>query len=290
MKKWPKVFIVILNYNGKEFLTNCLKSIFKVNYPDFSVVVVDNNSQDGSFESAKLKFGRAFFIRNEENLGFSVASNIGIRFSLERGADYVLLLNNDTEVESDFLTKLIEVGEKNPQIGLLSPLIYTENKARIWFSGASINWFRMKVISRKEKITQSLIYSQLISRCAMLVKKDVFKKLGLFDEDFFNYWEDADFCYRSSQEGFRSVIVPQSIIYHLSQDQNKFEKKAYWKLVSSFIFFRKNCPGYLKPWIYVYNRWRRVKNDRNIKHHKTELSLAVQKAYLDYDNFKRRKN
>ena len=108
MKNYPKVFVVVLNYNGGHFIKKCLASVFKNDYPDFEVVVVDNGSKDGSLEMAKSNFSKAVFIKNEENLGFATGNNIGIRYSLERMADYVCLLNNDTEVEKDFIEKLIE--------------------------------------------------------------------------------------------------------------------------------------------------------------------------------------
>ena len=116
MKNFPKVFIIILNYNGQDVIKKCLASVFKNEYADFEVVVVDNNSTDGSLEAAKNNFSKAHFIKNEANLGFSAGNNVGIRFALERMAKYVLLLNNDTEVEKDFLEKLVAVAEEKLRV------------------------------------------------------------------------------------------------------------------------------------------------------------------------------
>ena len=113
MRKFPRVYLVILNYNGKDVLKKCLLSVFRNDYPNFEIVLVDNNSTDGSFEMAKSDFSKPSFIKNQENLGYAAGCNVGIRFALERMADYILLLNNDVEVEKDFLTRLVKVAESD---------------------------------------------------------------------------------------------------------------------------------------------------------------------------------
>ena len=148
MKNFPKVFIIVLNYNGRDVIKRCLSSVFKADYPNFEVIFVDNNSKDGSFEIAKANFSRAVFIRNEENLGFATGCNVGIKFALERMADYVLLLNMDTEVEKDFLSRLVEVAQSQDHIGLLSPVIFNGQNKQIWFSGGKINWLNMKSVHK----------------------------------------------------------------------------------------------------------------------------------------------
>src|SRR4030042_2545873 len=99
MNKPPKVFIIVLNYNGKDTIKTCLDSVYKSDYPDFEIVVVDNASGDGSFEMAKNYFSRAHFILNEKNIGFAAGNNIAIRFALEKFADYIFFLNNDAAIE-----------------------------------------------------------------------------------------------------------------------------------------------------------------------------------------------
>lgn len=286
MENWncPKVFIVILNYNGKDVFKKCLLSVFKNDYPNFEVVLVDNNSTDGSFELAKADFSKATFIKNQENLGFSAGNNMGIRFALERMADYVLLLNNDTEVEKDFLTRLIAVGEKNPKIGILSPLIFNGKTRDIWFSGGSINWLRMKSAHKKTENTTDISNSQFITGCAMLVKKEVFKKVGLLDEDYFLYWEDADISLRASKAGFKEAVVSSSRIYHFEKSEENKENKTYWLVISGLIFFKKNAPAYLKPWIRSYLFLRKSKNYADVLIGKNKLAPSVRRAYKDFKN------
>ena len=167
MKNYPKVFVVVLNYNGGHFIKKCLASVFKNDYPDFEVVVVDNGSKDGSLEMAKTNISKAIFIKNEENLGFATGNNIGIRYSLERMADYVCLLNNDTEVEKDFLGKLVEAMEKDERVGIASPVIFNGESKQIWFSKGKINWLTMKAKHGAKFMTKEIYSSDFITGCAM---------------------------------------------------------------------------------------------------------------------------
>jgi len=286
MKKFPKVFIVVLNYNGKDVIKKCLTSVFKIDYPNFEVVFVDNNSTDGSLELAKGNFSKANFIKNEENLGYASGNNIGIRFSLERMAEYVLVLNNDTEVEKDFLTKLIEVMEEDKKIGIASPVIMDANTKKVWFSGGKIDWLRMKTLHLQNARTETYFKSDFITGCSMLVKAEVFEKIGLFDEDFFLYWEDADFSLRSKKSGFKNVVVPTSCIYHFEKSESQKKAKTYWLVVSGLIFFKKNTPAWLRPWIWIYLVARKIKNWSDVKFSRNELAETVQKAYNDFENAK----
>lgn len=284
MKQYPKVSIIILNFNGRAVLNGCLTSVFQVDYPELSVIVVDNNSTDGSLEKAKAKFSKAVFIRNEQNLGFASGNNIGIKFALEHGADYVLLLNNDTIVTPGFLMPLMDTFKVNEKIGLVSPLIFQGNSKKIWFSGGKINWLKMRT-KHLNKSRKKNYKSDFISGCAMFVKKEVFKKVGLLDEDFFLYWEDADFSVRVKRAGFECMIVPDSQIGHFEKSQDSPKEKIYWLVVSGLLFFKKNTYWWLKPWIMVYVSVRKIKNFFDVKFKKDEISIAVNKAYHDFKRY-----
>jgi len=285
MKQYPNISIVVLNYNGRGVLEKCLSSLFHVNYPNFSVIVVDNNSIDGSLESAKSKFSKATFIKNKQNLGFASGSNVGIRFSLEHGADLVLLLNNDTEVEADFLSFLVETFKKDEKVGIVSPLIFKGDSKKIWFSGGKIDWLRMKtkhIVSEEMKKSFS---SDFITGCSMLVRKEVFGKIGLLDEDFFLYWEDADFSIRTRRAGFKLLVVPASRIKHFEKSEGNLKNKTYWLVVSGLLFFKKNSFWWLRPWIKTYTIARRIKNLIDIRLRENEINLEVDKAYRDFKKY-----
>jgi GT2 family glycosyltransferase len=284
--QYPKVNIIVLNYNGKNVLKKCLSDLFCLGYSNFEVVVVDNNSSDGSFERAKLNFPRATFIKNEQNLGFSAGNNVGIKYSLEKKADFVLLLNNDTELERNFLNKLVESALVNEAVGIFSPLIFSGDRKTIWFSGGEIDWLRMKTAHKKDLIRSDYALSDFISGCAMFVRAEVFAKIGLLDEDFFLYWEDVDFSVRAKRGGFSLLVVANSKIYHLEKSNESQDKKIYWLVLSGLIFFRKNSQGYLSFWILAYTFLRKMRNWNNLRKNKTKISLAVKQAYIDFKKFK----
>jgi len=286
MKNYPRVFIIILNYNGKDVIKKCLASVFRNDYPDFEVVVVDNNSADGSLEAAKNNFSKAHFIKNEANLGFSAGNNVGIRFALERMAEYVLLLNNDTEVEKDFLEKLVAVAENNSEIGIVSPIIFNGQDKQVWFSGGQIKWFTMKAMHDQKPIARTWYETGYVSGCAMLVKANVFKTVGLLDEDLFLYWEDVDFSVRAQREGFKTVMVADSWVYHFEKSAQNLKNKTYWLVVSGLTFFKKNTPAILKPWVAMYVGARKIKNWADVKFKKNDLAPTVQRAYRDYKKVK----
>jgi len=282
--KQSKIFVIILNYNGKGTLRECLDSVFKADYPGLEIVLVDNNSIDGSFEEMKKRFSRVHFIKNSENLGFSAGNNVGIRFALERMADYVFLLNNDAWVKKDIFHKLIQFSKKHPRTGIISPLILKPDES-IWFSGGEIDWVRM----RTRHVNDNRVNSDYVTGCAMLIKKEVFAKTGLFDEDYFLYYEDADFCVRAKNADFDVKIDREAVAYHREVSEIGNLNKTYWLVLSGLVFFRKNTPKLWRPWMKIYLFFRKMKNKRDIKKGiNVKTATKVQKAYEDCANFLRK--
>ncbi|MDD2753674.1 MAG: glycosyltransferase family 2 protein [Candidatus Portnoybacteria bacterium] len=228
MKK--KVFIIIVNFNGWPDTKECLESLSRVEYDNFEVVLIDNASKElmpspfvipGSTRNLKITQ-----IQNDKNLGFAGANNQGIKLAMEKGADYVLLLNNDTTVGSDFLTKLVEEAESDEPTGIIGPLIYFYDSQRaigdkqlIWSAGGRIsdNFTRGELIAYQEKdeghyeVTEQVDY---ISGTCLLIKAEVIKKIGLISEDYFLYYEDTDWCLRAARAGWRCLLAPAAKIYH----------------------------------------------------------------------------
>ena len=281
----PKVFIIVLNFNGKYTLPACLSSVFKSDYSNFEVVVVDNNSKDSSFEQAKSQFSRAHLIQNSANTGFGAGNNIGIRYALEKFADYVFILNNDTLIKRDTVSKLVNLASSNNSIGIVSPLIF--NKKSVWFAGGKIDWLQMRALHIFKPQSKNPYLSQYLSGCAMLVKKEVFKKIGLFDERFFLYYEDTDLSFRAAKAGFELLVDPSTYIQHLEQSSYNNPKKNYWLVLSGLIFFRTHSSFAQKVWLFHYLTARKIKNFYDLISSENPLATEVRRAYVDFKKIPR---
>jgi len=284
IKTTPKVYALVLNYNGKKFLSTCLDSLYKSDFPNLEVVVIDNNSKDGSFEDARLKFPRFHFIKNSENLGFAAGNNVAIRFALEKMADYIFLLNNDATIEPDTLAKLVAIAEEKSSRGIISPVILSWEKTAVWFAGGDIDWKKMKTFHHTKIKSPAPYQTNYISGCAMLIKKNVFKKIGLFDEKFFLYYEDADLSHRAFKAGFDLIIEPSAIAYHAEKSNDTNSAKLYWLVLSGLVFFKKNTPNKLRLWMFFYLTLRKVKNflDIYVKKNTSPQIMEIRRAYKDY--------
>ena len=282
----PTIFVVVLNYNGKETLSSCLSSVYQSDYSLFEVVVVDNASNDGSFELAKNQFSRAHFIKNPVNVGFSKGNNIGIRFALEKFADYVLVLNNDACLKKNTLSKLVGVAQEKTVGSILNPLIFNKDGRSIWFAGGQILWSQMKNIHLTKISAKNLYSTEYCTGCAMFIGKEVFKKIGLFDERYFLYYEDADFSVRAKKAGFELLICPTAKVIHQEQSTIKNDLKIYWLVLSGLLFFSCHSDFSQKIWLFFYLQLRKLKNFHASVFKPSPQVSQVNKAYKDFKKLK----
>jgi GT2 family glycosyltransferase len=216
----PRVAIIILNWNGTNDTSECLDSLKKITYSNFDVILVDNGSADGSQKYFKEKYPWITIIENDKNLGFTGGNNIGIKASLQRNADYVLLLNNDTIVDSAFLDELVNAGESRKDVGILNPKIYYYDLPdMLWYAGGEISLFRGLSKHYGFQEIDKGQYDQsrevnFITGCAFFIKREVIEKIGLLDDYFFCYAEDADWSLRALKAGYQGLYVPTSRIWH----------------------------------------------------------------------------
>lgn len=209
-----EVVIIIPNLNGKELLQICLPSVFAQRFSDFEVVVVDNGSTDGSAEYLRKNFPKVTIIENSKNLGFAAAVNQAIAKSKSK---YIVLLNNDTKVEIDWLLNLANSAKKHPQAASVASKIISFDGKKIESAGDKINIVgQAHPVGRgepKEKFAKGG-YIFGATGGASLFRRDVFVKNGLFDEDFFFYFEDVDWALRAQLAGFKSYYEPAAVVYH----------------------------------------------------------------------------
>jgi GT2 family glycosyltransferase len=220
MSATPHVAIVILTWNGKEDILHCLPTLSRIRYPNWSCTVVDNASSDGTVEAIRAAHPQQRVLVMEKNLGFCGGNNRGIQDALARAADYVLLLNNDTELHPDLLTALVGVAESDSQIGAVGAKnIQMDDHRIVWGAYGELRYDRDLVRLVGSRQLDGPEYcgvkdvDWVIGNGIMMSRRAV-DTIGGFDESFFGYHEDVDWCERARRAGFRIVYNGDAIIYH----------------------------------------------------------------------------
>jgi len=214
MNGTPLVYIIVINYNGEEYLKTCLSSIEKQTYPNYKTIVIDNASTDNSEEYIKEYFPKITFIQAERNLGFAEGNNLAIKKALEKKAAYVFLVNNDTEFEIDLVEKLIKTAESDDSIGIVGPAVFDlKNKKSLQEMGMAIDKFGY-ALALKNLTDRDCVF--FVSGCAMMIKSELILRMGFFDESYFMFAEDLDICWRSILTGYKIIVNENAKIYHAS--------------------------------------------------------------------------
>lgn len=247
----PRVVIVIPNYNLKSDLDECLESLKISEYTNMEVVVVDNDSTDDSVEFIKKTHPWVRVIALDYNGGYASALNEGILYSWISNPKYFLLLNNDTLVPPDTIGELVKSIEKDSKIAIAAPkIIYHDQPEMIFSLGDRIYpWLPLPIRFGKQKrdkpaYNQTLEFDYVFG-CALLVRATVFAEIGLFDTSYFMFYEDADFCRRVREHGYRIVRVGQTIIRHKSSRSVKKEPKrmTFFRARNRSRFFKRYKHG-----------------------------------------------
>lgn len=221
--KYPKVIVMTLNWNRKEDTIECIKSLFELDYPNYEIVVVDNGSTDGSAQAFKQNSPNISVIENKTNLGYGGGFNVGIKYALNQRIKYVLIINNDAIADKNMLTELVKVAENDTNIGIVTGKVYsyydpnrlqTCGKIVNFFSGDSNNVGEGEIdIGQCEEIKEY----EFLDDVFWLVKTEVFKKAGMYDRNFFIYYEEVDLCAKVSKAGFKLMYTPYAKIWHKGQ-------------------------------------------------------------------------
>ncbi len=248
---YPKVSIIILNWNTKKFLENFLPSVIRTDYPNFEVIVADNGSKDGSVEFVKNNFHDVKLVQFDKNYGFCGGYNRSFKFA---DGDYIVLLNSDIEVPPNWLTPIINFMEQNQDVFACQPKILSFfERNRFEYAGACGGFIdilgypfcRGRIFSHCEEDRGQ--YDEIkqvfwATGACMVVRKKLFDEIGLLDEDFFAHMEEIDWCWRANLYGYKIFCIPQSVVYHVGG--GTLPKTNPWKTFlnyrNSLIMLEKN--------------------------------------------------
>lgn len=284
------VVIVILQFNNSRDTIRCLESVKELNWPDFQVIVVDNASELNHLNNirffadsqSRTKQGIQL-IRSEQNLGFSGGVNIGIKKALENGADYVLVLNPDTTVKPDLLTKMLETQKLNPKIGIIGTMI---NEGDREINCGKVSWLKPELSHLRQEVVNILDNGLYIPGAVMLIRRKVFEKIGFFDERYFLYFEDADFCERAKKAGFKIALAQERLVYHRPFSSTRSlgsAKLLYYHYRNAHLFSWKNGPLWVKIALPFWSFWIILKQALKILIGKnTEISKAISQGVTDF--------
>lgn len=260
----PRVAIIVLNWNRRADTVACLESLRALTYPDYEVVVVDNHSSDGSAAAVRQRFPDVTLIENAENLGYTGGNNAGLRHALEQRADYALLLNNDTVVDPGCLSALVAVAEADPAVGMVGPLIYYfDQPTVIWSAGGAIDWRRgttwmVGLDEPDDGQWDAPRPVDFITGCALLVKAETMRQIGLLDERFFAYYEDTEWCVRAARAGYRLFLVPAAKVWHkISPIRQAVSPAVHYYMTRNRLLFLQASRAGLR--VQGYTLWENVR-------------------------------
>ena len=278
----PLVISVILNTNRKVDTLECLESLQSNTYPNQGVIVLDNHSTDGSVNAIRQAYPNVQIIELSENLGYAGNNNIGIQTAVQQNADWIFVLNEDIILDNACLAKLIEVGESDPQIGVLGPLVYHYDEPEVIQSaGGMLGKYWESIHQGKNEVDKGQFDApgivEWISGCAILVRREAIEQAGMLDDDYFIYWEETEWCIRIGRAGWKIIHVPQAKIWHKGVQRNYQPSPSftYYKTRNHLLTLSKHgAPFYAKvfTWLQVWRtliswtirpKWKDKKEHRN---------------------------
>lgn len=245
----PLVYVLVLNWNRKDETLACLSSLQKLDYPNHRLLVVDNGSEDGSPEAIRARYPKAELLANPENLGYAGGNNVGFRHALSKGADYVFVLNNDTVVAPDALSKLVAFAESRPRAAAVGPKIYYLDRPRVlWSTGSRLflakSWLRGRGEEDRGQYDRPWLAPQVVG-AAMLVPARALREVGLLDEGYFAYYEETKWCTLARKAGWEVWYAPESKVWHkvaASTGGGTSPTSAYYLVRNRFHFIGDAAP------------------------------------------------
>lgn len=245
----PLVYIIILNWNGKDLTKECVESLLKVEYDNYKILVVDNGSSDGSVGVLLKRFTDIEVLELDDNFGYADGNNAGFRSLKKNKPKYIIFLNNDTLVDANFIEPLIKPLEVNQQNGQTVPKIYYANERNtIWYAGGKVNLWIGKISHIGIRRSDSSKYSHIkktgyATGCCFAIRYDDFAQYNGFDTTFPMYAEDVDLSLRIRNDGKNVLFIPESKVWHKVSSSlgGEFSFRKFWrKYKGNLILFKKH--------------------------------------------------
>lgn len=251
----PRVFAITLNWNGREMTLDCVESLLELEYPELEIIVVDNGSSDGTPEAVKSRFPDITVIENGENLGYSEGFNRGIDRAMERGAEYLMILNNDTRIDPKAVNELVEVAQSDDSIGFVSGKVYSfDEPNRLQTVGNFTHRWdlvggHVGMNEMDEGQYDRVMDYEFMDDVFWLVRREVIEKVGMYDPEFFLYFENTDWCARVRGAGFRIVYAPKARLWHkgsMSSGGGTNPVNTFWMARNRYPFMWRNATSLQK--------------------------------------------
>lgn len=254
----PKIFIILVNWNGKKDTLECLASLARVKSPPFQTVVVDNGSWDGSVETIRNDYPKVPIIETKANLGFAGGNNVGIEWALSKGAEWLFLLNNDTTVDPEILQAFLDAALLQPKGKIFGAKIYRYDQPQIidhlgGFWNPKIAEFESPAQGKSDDGSyEEMISADYVCGAALFMHQSVIRTVGLLEPRFFLFWEETDLCMRAKNAGIEVWTVPKAKVWHkisASFTGGKPHTHYFWWR-SRLLWIQRNCSEKEKKRIY----------------------------------------
>lgn len=256
------VYIILINYQGWADTIECVESLQKSTYQEFRVVIVDNQSPDGSVAILSRHFKqepKVKIISNNQNSGFSGGNNLGIEYAVKMGAQYIWLLNNDTVVDPNSLQQLVDYAKSAAKVLFGGRVYLFGQKEKLWFAGGTVNWWKGRARHIDEDHNSARAFfttpqqTEWISGCSMFARAEVFAKCRL-DERYFLYFEDVDYAVKLRKAGISLMVVPDGNVWHKNSSTMKKMNgiNVYYGTRNNMIFMKRHAKWRYKVYFFPY--------------------------------------
>lgn len=293
MTQQPLVITIILNSNRKEDTLAAVSSSLANDHVPHRMIVLDNSSTDGSVEAIRSAYPQVEIIELDHNLGYAGNNNIGVQAALVQGADWIFVLNEDTVLAPDCITRLIEAGNADPRVGIVGPMVYHYDEPNVIQSAGGKmdrHWrawhMAQNELDQGKYITPHAV--EWISGCAIMVRRAVVEQVGGLDERFFYYWEETEWCLRAREQGWRILHVPQAKLWHkgVQRSYKPGPNVTYYSTRNRFLMLSKHKAP-IMAWMIAWGQTLRTLLSWSVKPKWRVMSqhkLAMWQGTIDFLN------